>query len=95
MPAPVMFGPAQNPNLVRESENNTGRDEEEQEEDKEGFFCRVCGERVKSLSEEKHSTSTLHTFNQKHKPQERKVSRRQSCVEVEGSKHPAGATYPC
>lgn len=39
----------------------------------EGFLCRVCDEFVTSLSEDKHNTSTLHIFNQQHKPTERKV----------------------
>lgn len=80
VPAPAVFGPAPNPNQNRHSKDkNTERDGEELEEE-EGFLCRVCGERVKSVSEEQHVTSTLHIFNQKHRPQERKVSR-QSCVD--------------
>ncbi|CAM9783102.1 unnamed protein product, partial [Scytosiphon promiscuus] len=63
-PRPAEFGPAPDPGV-----DPTDTDEER----KEGFFCRVCGERVKSLSEEKHATSTLHIFNQKHRPQDRKV----------------------
>lgn len=71
-----MIGPALNPNLAQESKNGMkhGEAEEEKDEEEEGFFCEVCGERVKSLSEDKHNTSTLHIFNQKHRPQERKVS---------------------
>lgn len=92
MPAPpVVFGPAPNPsNPHHSATNNTGRDGEELEEEEEGFFCRVCGERVKSVSEEQHGTSTLHIFNQKHRPQERKVSQQEFLyVEIEGaSKQP-------
>ena len=70
-----MFGPALNPNLAHACENGKGQEEEEEEEEEEeGFFCHVCRERVKSVSEEKHNTSTLHIFNQKHRPQERKAS---------------------
>ncbi|CAN0037269.1 unnamed protein product, partial [Ectocarpus sp. 12 AP-2014] len=62
---PVVFGPPQNPNLAGQEESAGGAEK--------GFFCRVCGERVTSLSEEKHNTSTLHIFNQQHRPQGRKV----------------------
>ena len=79
------FGPAPNPNPdLPYGPNSKGEEEEEEEEEKEekerareaeeeGFFCRVCRERVKSLSEEKHNTSTLHIFNQQHRPADRKV----------------------
>ncbi|CAN0191124.1 unnamed protein product [Ectocarpus sp. 6 AP-2014] len=61
----AVFGPPQNPNLAGQDESAGGAEK--------GFFCRVCGERVASLSEEKHNTSTLHIFNQQHRPQGRKV----------------------
>ncbi|CAN0025956.1 unnamed protein product, partial [Ectocarpus sp. 4 AP-2014] len=64
-PEPAVFGPPQNPNLACQDESAGGAEK--------GFFCRVCGERVTSLSEEKHNTSTLHIFNQQHRPQGRKV----------------------
>lgn len=44
-----------------------------------GFFCGVCGEHVASVSEEKHSSSTLHIFNQQHRPPERKVKKSTNC----------------
>lgn len=68
-----MFGPALNPNRAHESENGVEQQPQEEEEEEEGFFCRVCGERVKSVSEDKHNSTTLHIFNQQHRPQERKV----------------------
>ncbi|CAN0393897.1 unnamed protein product [Ectocarpus sp. 12 AP-2014] len=61
----IVFGPPQNPKLAGQDESAGGAEK--------GFFCRVCGERVTSLSEEKHNTSTLHIFNQQHRPQGRKV----------------------
>lgn len=65
-PEPAVFGPPQNPNLAGQDESAGGTEK--------GFFCRVCGEHVTSLSKEKHNTSTLHIFNQQHRPQGRKVS---------------------
>lgn len=79
MPAPVVFGPAPNPQRFHHSEKNTSERDGEELEEEEGFFCRVCGERVRSVSEEQHSTSTLHIFNQKHRPPERKVSGQWPC----------------
>ena len=71
------FGPAPNPNRTREYGPSNREEQEggERERGEEGFFCGVCGERVKSLSEEKHNTSTLHIFNQQHRPADRKVRR--------------------
>ena len=61
--AEVVYGPAPNPHANSRNKSGTLR----------GFFCGVCGERVTSQTEEQHSTSTLHIFNQRHKPSERKV----------------------
>lgn len=88
-PPALVFGPVHNPSRARKPDDGDGEEEGEEEDDGEdGFFCRVCGERVKSLPREKHNTSTLHIFNQEHRPQERKVGRNiRACSSYAPSHH--------